>query len=202
MDSLPKDDNRLEKILLCSDAIHKRIDELASEIKREYDGEKELCLVGVLKGACFFVVDLARALSRLGMPGITIAFVRASTYGFSIKENGENERDVMLDLLGAKIASKNILIMDDILDQGFTLSSIKAQMMLDFPHANIKTAVLLSKILDNPTPEVLVLRKQFHADFTGFNVRDRWVVGYGMDACEFFRELPYIAIVREECFLK
>ena len=200
MDVLPKNDPRLERILITSDEISDRVTSLACEIRTVYDGESDLCIVGILKGASVFMTDLARALCRAGMPGITMVFVRASTYGDTIKETGETVRKVKLDLLGANIRSKNILIVDDILDQGFTLSAIEEKMRQAYPGANIKTCVFLKKNLAHPSDEAAALRRKYKADFTGFEVEDRWVVGYGLDAGECYRELPYIAIANEECF--
>ena len=200
MDVLPKNDPRLERILITSDEISDRVTSLACEIRAVYGEENDLCIVGILKGASVFMTDLARALCRAGMPGITMVFVRASTYGDTIKETGETVRKVKLDLLGANIRSKNILIVDDILDQGFTLSAIEEKMKQEYPEANIKTCVFLKKNLAHPSDEAKALRRKYKADFTGFEVEDRWVVGYGLDAGECYRELPYIAIANEECF--
>ena len=200
MDVLPKNDPRLERILITSDEIADRVTSLACEIRSAYGEVDDLCIVGVLKGASVFMTDLARALCRAGMQGITMVFVRASTYGDTIKETGETVRKVKLDLLGANIRSKNILIVDDILDQGFTLSAIKEKMMQEYPEAAIRTCVFLKKNLEHPSSEATILRKKYKADFTGFTVEDRWVVGYGLDAGECYRELPYIAIAKEECF--
>ena len=91
-------------------------------------------------------------------------------------------------------------VVDDILDQGFTLSAIREKMKQEYPEANIKTCVFLKKNLAHPSDEAAALRRKYKADFTGFEVEDRWVVGYGLDAGECYRELPYIAIANEECF--
>lgn len=201
MDTLPKNDPRLERILIDSEKIDARVNELAKQICADYAGEVDLCLVGVLKGAAVFMMDLARALCRAGMPGITFAFVKASTYGDSIKSEGENSRHVKMDFLGAKIRSKNILLIDDILDQGYTLGAIKNRLAEDYPDASVKTCVFLTKILGNPSDEARTLRSNFNVDYSGFAVEDRWVVGYGLDAGELYRELPYVAIAKEEYFI-
>lgn len=201
MDALPVNDPKLERILISSDEISERINSLAKEIASSYAGQDGLCLVCVLKGASIFMTDLARALSRVGMPGITMVFVRASTYGDSIKGEGEVVRKTKLDMLGSTIRSRNILVIDDILDQGFTLSSIKDKLSMDYPEADIKTCVLLTKRLSRQSGEVQQLRQRYQADFSGFSVEDRWVVGYGLDVGELYRELPYIAIAKEEFFI-
>lgn len=193
-DKLPQNEPRLESILIGSREIDLRVHEMAREIKDDFS--EGLCLVGVLKGASVFMVDLARALSLEGVRGITFAFVRASTYGDGIKGENESGRYVKLDMLGTKIQSPNILILDDILDQGITLPSIKDRIKAEYPDAKIRTGVLLVKELEKPSP----MREKFQPDYVGFTVQDRWVVGYGLDAGELFRELPYIAIANEKMF--
>ena len=202
IDTLPKDDPRLERILITSDEIAARVDALAKEIRAAYSDAKDLCIVGVLNGATVFMTDLARALCRAGMPGITMKFIRASTYGDTIKENGEKVRQAKIEMPGSKkMLSDNILLVDDVLDQGYTLSAIKRKLLEDYPGCNVTTCVLLVKNLVNPNEEAAKLRRHFNADYVGFEVEDRWVVGYGLDALELYRELPYVAIAKEEYFV-
>ncbi|MBO4344623.1 MAG: hypothetical protein J5833_02635 [Victivallales bacterium] len=202
IDTLPKDDPRLERILITSDEIAARVDALAKDIRRAYADAKDLCIIGVLNGATVFMTDLARALCRAGMPGITMKFIRASTYGDTIKENGEKTRQVKIEMPGSKVLlSNNILLVDDVLDQGYTLSAIRQRLLDDYPGCNVRTCVLLVKNLVNPNAEAAKLRRHFNADHVGFEVEDRWVVGYGLDAKELYRELPYVAIAKEEFFI-
>ncbi len=202
IDTLPKNDPRLERILISSEQIASRVDALAKEIRAAYADVNGLCIVGVLNGATVFMTDLARALCRAGMPGITMKFIRASTYGDTIKENGEKVRQVKIEMPGSKkLLSENVLLVDDVLDQGYTLSAIRQKFLDDYPGCNVKTCVLLVKNLVNPNEEAAKLRRKFNADFVGFEVEDRWVVGYGLDAMELYRELPYVAIAKEEYFV-
>ena len=195
------DDDRLQGVLIDSDAIHARIESLAQEIKDAYAGETCVCLMGVLKGASIFVSDLIRELRTVGMRGLHLDFVRASTYQSGMKGTGEKTRKVKISGMTCdNVEGCSILLVDDILDQGFTLSALKDHFLNELKAKSVKTCVFLDKKLEAPSPEVLELRKHFKVDFKGFEVNDRWVVGYGLDVGEEFRDLPYVALAREECF--
>ena len=195
------DDDRLQGVLIDSDAIHARIESLAQEIKDAYAGETCVCLMGVLKGASIFVSDLIRELRTVGMRGLHLDFVRASTYQSGMKGTGEKTRKVKISGMTCdNVEGCSILLVDDILDQGFTLSALKDHFLTELKAKSVKTCVFLEKKLESPSPEVLELRKHFKVDFKGFEVNDRWVVGYGLDVGEEFRDLPYVALAREECF--
>ena len=195
------DDDRLQGVLIDSEAIHTRIVSLAQEIKDAYAGEKSVCLMGVLKGASIFVSDLIRELRSVGMRGLRLDFVRASTYQSGMKGAGEKTRKVKISGMTCdNVEGCSILLVDDILDQGFTLSALKDHFLTELKAKSVKTCVFLEKKLESPSPEVLELRKHFKVDFKGFEVNDRWVVGYGLDVGEEFRDLPYVALAREECF--
>ena len=195
------DDDRLQGVLIDSDAIHARIESLAQEIKDAYAGETCVCLMGVLKGASIFVSDLIRELRMVGMRGLHLDFVRASTYQSGMKGTGEKTRKVKISGMTCdNVEGCSILLVDDILDQGFTLSALKDHFLTELKAKSVKTCVFLEKKLESPSPEVLELRKHFKVDFKGFEVNDRWVVGYGLDVGEEFRDLPYVALAREECF--
>lgn len=195
------DDDRLQGVLIDSEAIHTRIESLAQEIKDAYAGETCVCLMGVLKGASIFVSDLIRELRSVGMRGLRLDFVRASTYQSGMKGAGEKTRKVKISGMTCdNVEGCSILLVDDILDQGFTLSALKDHFLTELKAKSVKTCVFLEKKLESPSPEVLELRKHFKVDFKGFEVNDRWVVGYGLDVGEEFRDLPYVALAREECF--
>ena len=195
------DDDRLQGVLIDSEAIHTRIESLAQEIKDAYAGETCVCLMGVLKGASIFVSDLIRELRTVGMRGLHLDFVRASTYQSGMKGTGEKTRKVKISGMTCdNVEGCSILLVDDILDQGFTLSALKDHFLTELKAKSVKTCVFLEKKLESPSPEVLELRKHFKVDFKGFEVNDRWVVGYGLDVGEEFRDLPYVALAREECF--
>ncbi|MBO7092890.1 MAG: hypothetical protein J6W23_13985, partial [Victivallales bacterium] len=187
------DDDRLQGVLIDSEAIHTRIESLEQEIKDAYAGETCVCLMGVLKGASIFVSDLIRELRSVGMRGLRLDFVRASTYQSGMKGTGEKTRKVKISGMTCdNVEGCSILLVDDILDQGFTLSALKDHFLTELKAKSVKTCVFLEKKLESPSPEVLELRKHFKVDFKGFEVNDRWVVGYGLDVGEEFRDLPYV----------
>ena len=135
------------------------------------------------------------------MRGLRLDFVRASTYQSGMKGTGEKTRKVKISGMTCdNVEGCSILLVDDILDQGFTLSALKDHFLTELKAKSVKTCVFLEKKLESPSPEVLELRKHFKVDFKGFVVNDRWVVGYGLDVGEEFRDLPYVALAREECF--
>ena len=201
MDRLPANDPRFDEIIFTSEEIASRIREMAAEIHRDFGDSEGVLLVGILKGVAPFQTDLARALSVDGMIHLRMGFLRASTYGSGIKSDGEKERKVDIVWLGMPKDAKNILLLDDVLDQGFTLSAVKTALQERYPNANVRTAVMLSTQVENATEEVRKLRSTFQPDYVGFQAPDRWIVGSGLDIAEDFRELPYIATVYEKYFM-
>lgn len=190
----------LEGIFLDSDGIARRVEDLARAICRDSAACERLVLVVILKGACVFAMDLARALNRAGLPDVRIDFIRASTYGAGMKGGAEEHRAVRIESFTGTIAGEHVLLVDDILDQGFTLSALQRHFLTEGAAASVRTAVFLAKELSAPSAAVRALRASFAVDYVGMTAPDRWLVGYGLDIGERFRELPYIAIAREECF--
>jgi hypoxanthine phosphoribosyltransferase len=162
-------------LLLSPEAIAARVKELAIQLSRDYAG-KDLLLVGVLKGAFVFLADLMRALE---MP-VQVEFVRLASYGKGATSAGHVR--VILDLAGS-IAGRHVLIIEDILDTGLTLGFLLERLRARQP-ASLKLCVLLNKRVRRVydiTP-----------DYTGFDVPDTFVVGYGIDYAECYRHLPAI----------
>ena len=161
--------------------IQQRIIELSHEILDEF-GENELIIVGLLKGAFIFLSDLVRQLHRLHIP-LLIDFIDVSSYGDGTTSSGRIElnRDISLDTLG-----RSVLLVDDILDTGRTLAFVYRH-LLERKTAIQKTCVML----DKPDRRVV----PFEADYIGFRVPDRFIVGYGLDHANRYRELPYIAML-------
>jgi hypoxanthine phosphoribosyltransferase len=186
-------------ILIDEDQIQDRLAEMAQDIIADAVHAPRLRLVGVLKGGWMFLADLARAIRRAGGPHVLYEFIRASTYGSEIKQFGESQRQVTITGLPKDIHGDHIILVEDILDQGFTLSTIRTQ-LLAMGAASVKVCVFLDKQLENPEPAVREIRSQLVPEYVGFPVPDRWVVGYGLDIGEEFRDLPYVAIAREEYF--
>jgi hypoxanthine phosphoribosyltransferase len=166
------------EILFDAKTLHKRVAEVAAEISRDYAG-RDLVLVGVLKGAVVFLSDLTRAIS---IPH-EWDLIRASSYGKAKKSSGQVEisKDTLLDIRG-----RHVLLIDDIYDSGRTLHGIMEHIRSHSP-ASVKTCVLAVKDLDHV--------EEINIDYYGFNVPDRFVVGYGLDHAEKYRNLPYIGII-------
>jgi hypoxanthine phosphoribosyltransferase len=165
------------EILLSEDQIQTRVAELASEIRRDFpDG---LHLVAVLKGAFVFLSDLVRH-----MPGnVSMDFMAVSSYAKGTTSSGEVRLQKDLD---TTLDGKNVVIVEDIVDTGLTLTYLQDILRARNPR-NLRTACLLSK----PS------RRQVNVkvEYIGFTIEDRFVVGYGLDYAEQYRNLPHIAVV-------
>ncbi len=171
--------NEIQKILFDAQTIESKVKELATQISRDYEG-KSLVLVSILKGAITFTADLMR---RLSIP-VEIDFVRAASYGAST-ESAKTitiTKDIETDIRG-----KHVLLVDGIIDSGNTLDCLFKRFAERNP-AGIKAVVLLDK-KSRRTVEVPLAYK-------GFEIPDTFVVGYGMDCAEKYRNLPYIATIK------
>jgi hypoxanthine phosphoribosyltransferase len=170
------------KVLISEEKILAKIDELADRISSDYSEVDDLLMVGVLKGSFIFLADLAR---RLTIPR-SIDFMALSTYGDTTKTDGAVR---MIMDLRSHIAGRHVLVVEDIVDTGYTLTYLLRTLATRQP-ASLKTCVLVHK------PE----RRQVHAqiDYLGFEIPDVWVVGFGLDWAERYRTLPYIGVVEPE----
>ena len=191
--------DRVDYLLIPEELLQQRVSGLAQQIHEACAESSELILLVVLKGAFVFAADLGREISRLGGLKFRCEFIRTSTYGNSIKEPDENVREVSMARLPADLAGKDVLLVEDLIDQGFTLTALK-QRVLAAGVRSVRICALLSKRLEQPSPAVARNRAALTLDFVGFNVPDRWVAGYGTDASENFRMLPYIVTVREQLY--
>lgn len=193
--------NRVERTLIPGECIRNKIISLAGQLSSDYSGTKELNFVVILKGAAVFAADIGREIFRAGGPLIKYHFIKASTYGTEIKDIGETGRKVKIELEPGDVRGKDVILLEDIVDQGFTLLETKKYLLKKAGVCSIKSCVLLDKKLRNPTDEVKEIRKGLSLDYAGFEVPDRWVAGYGADAGEDFRHLPFIVIVKEDYYL-
>jgi hypoxanthine phosphoribosyltransferase len=175
--------------LFGADEIARTIDGLAAEIVRDYRNVP-LTLVGVLKGALYVTADLARAISTLadGPSEIAIDYLCVSSYGNASRSSGEVR---LLKDVGETVAGSNIVIVEDIIDNGLTLQYLRALLGERNP-ASLRACVLFDKPYHR-TVEVPV-------EYVGLRVPDAFVVGYGLDYQELFRNLPYLAQLRPEVF--
>lgn len=165
------------EILFTEEQIQSRIKELAVEINRDYANSEELIVIAVLKGAVLFVSDLIR---HLNVP-LQIEFVRLASYGNNTKSSGKIKP---VDLTLPNLADKDVLVVEDIVDTGLT-----ANFFIDYLKYYHKTKTLkLASLLDKP----IARTNHISVDYVGFEVDDKFVVGYGLDYKGFCRELPYI----------
>ncbi len=165
--------------LISAKSIAARIEELCAEIRTEFSGTDKLVVVGLLRGSFVFIADLVR---ELDLP-IEVDFLEASSYGDSTQSSREVR--ILKDLRGA-IEGRDVLVVEDIVDTGHTLKYLIGMLESHNP-ASVKTCALVRKA---ERAEVDV-----HVDYLGFDIPDKWVVGYGLDYAEQNRTLPYIGVV-------
>jgi len=168
------------EVLFSAEEIQNRVKELGAEIARDYAGKK-LILVGVLKGSCVFLSDLMRAID---LP-LEIDFMAVSSYGKATKSSGAVQ---ILKDLSEDVLNQDIIVVEDIVDTGLTLSYL-------FENLRVRGAnsVKLAALLDKPEPRI---KRDLRIDYCGFQVPNKFVVGYGLDAAERWRNLPFIAVVK------
>jgi hypoxanthine phosphoribosyltransferase len=176
-------DNPIKEILVSEEAIRTRVKELGREITEAYK-DRELIVVGILKGAVVFLSDLAR---NIDLP-ILIDFMAVSSYGKSSISTGEVR--IMKDL-DFSVEGKDVLIVEDIIDTGLTLNYLKE--ILNKRGAN---TVRICTLLDKPERRTVGVQ----IDFLGFEIPDEFVVGYGLDFNEMYRNYPFVGALKEEVY--
>jgi len=174
-------DKHIEKVLISPEEIQKRIAELGTEISNDYH-DKELIVVCILKGAFLFMSDLCR---NIKVPQ-KMDFMAVSSYGDSTRSSGIVKIDKDLS---ESIEGKEVLIVEDIIDSGLTLSYL-VKILSDRKPAGIKICVLCNK----PSNQQQFVK----VDYCGFKLEDEFVVGYGLDFKGYLRNLPYIGIVKDQ----
>jgi hypoxanthine phosphoribosyltransferase len=170
----------IDRIIITEEEIKKRVAELGAQITEDYR-DRDLYIISILKGATVFMADLIR---QIKIP-LEIDFVSLSSYGASTKTSGVVR---MLRDLDREIAGKHILIVEDIVDTGLTLSYLKENLLVRKP-ASLK----ICTFLDKPSRRKVELQP----DYLGMAIEDFFVVGYGLDFNERGREFPYIAVIKE-----
>ena len=159
--------------------IQARVKEISAEIARDY-GDQPLTLLGTLKGAVFFIADLARGLGA----NVEIDFIKASSYGNRTKSDGVVQLE---HFPGTELSGRNVLIVEDIIDSGYTLSYLRKYINEQAP-ASLKICALLDKPSRREVPDIKI-------DYLGFSVPDEFLVGYGLDYAQRYRNLPYIGVL-------
>ena len=175
----------IERVLFTEQELKDRVAEIAAQIDRDYAG-KEPMLISVLRGSFIFMADLARAIT---LP-CTVDFMAVSSYGSGTTSSGQVK--ITKDL-SENIEGRDIVVVEDILDSGNTLSYLFQLLQARHP-----ASVRLCTLLDKPSRRT----KPITADYTGFTVDDLFVVGYGLDYAEKYRNLPYIGILKPAVYEK
>lgn len=175
--------NDIEKVMITEEQLQERIAELGAELTEEYKDKFPLA-VGVLKGAMPFMTDLLKRFDAY----IEVDFMDVSSYGNATVSSGEVK---ILKDLNTSIEGRDVIIVEDIIDSGLTLSYLVNQFK-----ARKANSIKIVTLLDKPSGRKVDLK----ADLVGFKVPDGFVVGYGLDYAEKYRNLPYIGILKEEVY--
>jgi hypoxanthine phosphoribosyltransferase len=171
----------LDRILFDEAAILRRLDELARQISADYR-DRELTVIAILNGSLIFMADLLR---RIPLP-LRLDCLSVASYHGGLQTSGEV---IFRQIAQPDIAGRDILLLDDILDSGTTISVIRDKLLTASPKS-IRVCVLLQKIKDRARP--------IEADYVGFDIADEFVVGYGLDYGEGYRNLPCIGVLKKE----
>ena len=168
-------------VLIDEQKIYKRLDELANQIEND-NGNEELICIGILKGSFPFLWELGKRMSKTN---INFEFMQISSYGSSTETSGKLNiiKDISYD-----ITNKNVLILEDIIDTGTTLNYLKNYLL----EKNPKT-LKLATLLDKPSRRLV----DVDVDYVGFSIEDKFVVGFGLDFDQKYRNLPYIAYIED-----
>lgn len=172
-------ENDIQKILISEEELKSKVEELGRQISQDYNG-RDLMLVSVLKGSVVFMADIMRAIT---VPA-SIDFMSVSSYGNGVKTTGVVR---IIKDLDEVLTGKDILIVEDILDSGMTLSYLKEHI-----EAKGAKSIRIATLLDKPERR----RVDIVPDYKGFVVPDEFVVGYGLDYDEKYRNLPYVGILK------
>src|SRR5882724_870630 len=171
----------LERVLFDEPAIHRRLDDIAAQISNDYR-ERDLTVIAVLHGSLMFVADLLR---RIPLP-LKLDCLSVASYHGKAQSSGDV---AFKQVTVPDVAGRDVLILDDILDSGHTLAAIRETLETAKPHS-IQVCVLLSKKKQRA--------REVDADYVGFEIEDEFVVGYGLDYDERYRNLPCIGVLRKE----
>ncbi|MBR1675885.1 MAG: hypoxanthine phosphoribosyltransferase [Clostridia bacterium] len=178
-------EDTIERVLLSEEQLDKRIAEMAVQIDRDYEGKKPL-MVAILKGSIMFFTDLIRKMKI----NLEIDFMAISSYGHGVKSSGEVK---MIKDLDRKVEGKDIIIVEDIIDSGYTMKYLKNMLEARKPNS-IKICTLLDKPSRRET--------DVQVDYRGFEVENEFVVGYGLDYAGLYRNIPFVGILKREIYEK
>ena len=173
----------IERVLISETEIAARIQEIAKVLDADYQG-KEPILICILKGSVVFFTDLMRAMKT----PVTIEFMKVSSYGFGTVSSGK--LSVSLDIL-SNIEGKDVLIVEDIIDSGNTMYALKKMLATRNP-----ASLRIITLLDKPSRRVA----EVSAEYTCFEIEDEFVIGYGLDYAEKYRDLPYVGVLSRSVY--
>lgn len=175
----------VDQILITEQQLEERIKEMGRQIAEDYQGEP-LTIVGILKGAVIFFADLARAID---LP-LQMDFMSVSSYGSGTTSSGVVK---IIKDLDADVTGRHILLVEDIIDTGITLAYLK-----EYLSNRGAQSVKICTLLDKPTRR----EKAVHVDYKGFTMPDEFLIGYGVDYAENYRNLPYVASLKRSVYEK
>lgn len=173
----------IEKVFFTEEQLKQRVKELGAEITRDYAGKAPI-IASVLRGSYVFMADLTRAID---LP-ISVDFMAVSSYGTGTSSSGQVQ---ILKDLSDRIDGRDLIVVEDILDSGNTL-----YYLLDVLRARRPASIKLCTLLDKPSRRV----RPIQADYCGFTIPDAFIVGYGLDYAEKYRNLPYIGVLKPELY--
>ena len=178
-----KDD--VAKTLITKEQIAKRVTELAAEIKKDFHDE-DLIMICILRGSCYFYADLTKALNNM----VRLEFMSVSSYGSGTTSSGEVR---IIQDVNCRIENKNVIIVEDIIDTGYTLSYLKRILTERRPKA-----LKICTLLDKPSRR----EADIEGDYVGFTIPNEFVVGYGLDYDQKYRNLPEVCVLKKEIYTK
>jgi hypoxanthine phosphoribosyltransferase len=173
------------EVMFTAEQIQARVAEVGAEITRDYKG-RDLVLIGVLKGSVVFLADLMRATDLQ----VNIDFMAVSSYKDDTVSSGDVE---ILKDIHHPIRGKDVVIVEDIIDTGLTLFRLT-----EILESRAPNSLRIATLLDKPEPRI---KTELKVDYTGFQIPNKFVVGYGLDAANRYRNLPFIAVVKDPSLL-
>ena len=175
----------IQAVLITQKDIERRVKELGVEISGNYPLDADLIMVCILRGAVIFMADLARQIEQV----VAFDFMDVCSYGSSVESSGVVR---IIKDLEEDITNRHVLIVEDIIDTGTTLKYV-----LDILKTRNPLSIEVVTLLDKPDRR---LEKKVNVDYNGFSIPDKFVVGYGLDYAQRFRNLPYIAVLKPEAY--
>lgn len=179
LEGMERMEHSIERVLLSEEQIQKRIGELADQINEDYKG-KSIVMIGILRGAVMFFTDLAK---KITVP-VKMDFMAVSSYSGGTRTSGVVR---LVHDLAENIEGKDVLIVEDIVDSGLTLSYLVNNLTLRKPNS-----IKICCLLDKPYQRT----RNIHTDYVGFEIANEFVIGYGLDYKEYYRNLPYVGVLK------